>query len=159
MLDTKTTHTDSIIQNWLRNRNTIELLGFWEQIYNPNFNPLEFEGFRKQAGLNSFVLTPKRWIETTNAIGIISKPGRYGVTFAHKDIAFELASWISIEFKIYIIKEYQRLKQDESDRLNLDWNLQCTLSKVNYKIHTDAIKENLIPTQLSKKQTAYYLCK
>lgn len=147
-------HTDVIIQNWLRNRNTIELMGFWEQIYNPNFKPLEFEGFRKQAGLNSFVLTPKRWIETTNAIGIISKAGRYGGTFAHKDIAFEFASWISIEFKLYIIKEYQRLKQDESDRLNLDWDLQRTLSKVNYKIHTDAIKENLIPAELSKKQTA-----
>ncbi|WP_445736229.1 KilA-N domain-containing protein [Mariniflexile sp.] len=147
-------HTDAIIQNWLRNRNTIELLGFWEQIYNPDFKPLEFEGFRKQAGLNSFVLTPKRWIETTNAIGIVSKSGRYGGTFAHKDIAFEFASWVSIEFKLYIIKEYQRLKQDESDRLNLEWNLQRTLSKVNYKIHTDAIKENLIPAELSKSQTA-----
>ena len=129
-------------------------LRFWEQIYNPDFKPLEFEGFRKQAGLNSFVLTPKRWIETTNAIGIVSKSGRYGGTFAHKDIAFEFASWISIEFKLYIIKEYQRLKQDESDRLNLEWNLQRTLSKVNYKIHTDAIKESLIPAELSKNQTA-----
>jgi len=147
-------NTDAIIQNWLRNRNTIELLGFWELMYNANFKPLEFEGFRKQAGLNSFVLTPKRWIETTNAIGIVSKSGRYGGTFAHKDIAFEFASWISIEFKLYIIKEYQRLKQDESSRLNLEWNLQRTLSKVNYKIHTDAIKENLIPAELSKKQTA-----
>ena len=147
-------NTDAIIQNWLRNRNTIELLGFWELMYNANFKPLEFEGFRKQAGLNSFVLTPKRWIETTNAIGIVSKSGRYGGTFAHKDIAFEFASWISIEFKLYIIKEYQRLKQDESSRLNLEWNLQRTLSKVNYKIHTDAIKENLIPAELSKRQTA-----
>ena len=103
-------HTDSIIQNWMRNRNTIELLGFWESIYNPNFKPLEFEGFRKQAGLNSFVMTPKRWIETTNAIGIISKSDCYGGTFAHKDIAFEFASWISIEFKLYVIKEFQRLK-------------------------------------------------
>ena len=118
------------------------------------FKPLEFEGFRKQAGQNSFVLTPKRGIETTNAIGIVSKSGRYGGTFAHKDIAFEFASWISIEFKLYIIKEYQRLKQDESDRLNLEWNLQRTLSKVNYKIHTDAIKESLIPAELSKNQTA-----
>ena len=143
---------DSIIQNWLRNRNTIELLGFWETMYNPNFKPLEFEGFRKQAGLNSFVMTPKRWIENTNAIGIISKSGRYGGTFAHKDIAFEFASWISIEFKLYIIKEFQRLKADENDRLKLDWNLQRTLSKVNYQIHTDAIKENLIPTKLSKQQ-------
>jgi hypothetical protein len=147
-------HTDTIIQNWLRNRNTIELLGFWETMYNSNFKPLEFEGFRKQAGLNSFVLTPKRWIETTDAIGIISKAGRYGGTFAHKDIAFEFASWISIEFKLYIIKEYQRLKEDESSRLNLEWNLQRTLTKINYKIHTDAIKENLIPIELSKNQSA-----
>lgn len=145
-------HTDTIIQNWMRNRNTIELLGFWESIYNPNFKPLEFEGFRKQAGLNSFVMTPKRWIETTNAIGIISKSGRYGGTFAHKDIAFEFASWISIEFKLYVIKEFQRLKADENDRLKLEWNLQRTLAKVNYHIHTDAIKENLIPKELSKTQ-------
>lgn len=130
------TNTDSIIQNWLRNRNTIELLGYWELLYNPDFKPLEFEGFRKQAGLNSFVMTPKKWIETTNAIGIVSKSGRYGGTFAHKDIAFEFASWISIEFKLYIIKEFQRLKADESDRLQLDWNLQRTLAKVNYHIHT-----------------------
>ncbi|HQF11816.1 MAG TPA: KilA-N domain-containing protein, partial [Paludibacteraceae bacterium] len=128
-------HTDSIIQNWMRNRNTIELLGFWEMIYNPGFKPLEFEGFRKQAGLNSFVMTPKKWIEATNAIGIISKSGRYGGTFAHKDIAFEFASWISIEFKLYLIKEFQRLKDDESDRLKLEWNLQRTLAKVNYRIH------------------------
>jgi hypothetical protein len=143
-------NTDSIIQNWLRNRNTIELLGFWETMYNPNFKPLEFEGFRKQAGLNSFVMTPKKWIETTNAIGITSKSGRYGGTFAHMDIAFEFASWISIEFKLFIIKEFQRLKADESDRLKLNWNLQRTLAKVNYRIHTDAIKENLIPATLSK---------
>ncbi len=145
-------HTDTIIQNWLRNRNTIELLGFWEVMYNPDFKPIEFEGFRKQAGLNSFVLTPKKWIETTNAKGIISKSGRYGGTFAHKDIAFEFASWISIEFKLYIIKEFQRLKEDESDRLKLTWNLQRTLAKVNYHIHTDAIKENLIPETLSKEK-------
>ena len=145
-------HTDTIIQNWMRNRNTIELLGFWESIYNPIFKPLEFEGFRKQAGLNSFVMTPKKWIESTNAIGIISKAGRYGGTFAHKDIAFEFASWISIEFKLYVIKEFQRLKADENDRLKLEWNLQRTLAKVNYRIHTDAIKENLIPAELSKKQ-------
>ena len=146
---------DSIIQNWLRNRNTIELLGFWEILYNSNFKPLEFEGFRKQAGLNSFVMTPKRWIESTNAIGIISKSGRYGGTFAHKDIAFEFASWISIEFKLYIIKEFQRLKTEENDRLKLDWNLQRTLSKVNYHIHTDAIKENLVPAKLSKQQISF----
>jgi len=143
---------DAIIQNWLRNRNTIELLGFWETMYNPNFKPLEFEGFRKQAGLNSFVLTPKRWIETTNAIGITSKSGRYGGTFAHKDIAFEFASWISIEFKLYIIKEFQRLKEDENDRLQLNWNLQRTLAKVNYRIHTDAIKEIIIPQLIGHKE-------
>lgn len=147
-------HTDNIVQNWLRNRNTIELLGFWEQMYNPNFKPLEFEGFRKQAGLNSFVLTPKRWIETTNAIGIISRAGRYGGTFAHKDIAFEFASWISIEFKLYIIKEFQRLKEEEGSRQKLDWSLQRTLAKVNYTIHTDAIKEKLIPQELTKKHTS-----
>lgn len=147
-------HTDSIIQNWMRNRNTIELLGFWETIYNPNFKPLEFEGFRKQAGLNSFVMTPKRWIESTNAIGITSKSGRYGGTFAHKDIALEFASWISIEFKLYVIKEFQRLKDDENNRLQLEWNLQRTISKINYKIHTDAIKGNLIPQEITKQQTS-----
>ncbi|NLJ08541.1 MAG: KilA-N domain-containing protein [Sphingobacteriales bacterium] len=148
-------HTDTIIQNWMRNRNTIELLGFWESIYNPDFKSLEFEGFRKQAGLNSFVMTPKKWIENTNAIGIISKSGRYGGTFAHKDIAFEFASWISIEFKLYVIKEFQRLKADENDRLKLEWNLQRTLAKVNYHIHTDAIKENLIPEELTKNQIQF----
>ncbi len=148
-------NTDSIIQNWLLNRNTIELLGFWETMYNTDFKPLEFEGFRKQAGLNSFVMTPKKWIETTRAIGIISKSGRYGGTYAHKDIAFEFASWISIEFKLYIIKEFQRLKEDEIERLNLSWNLQRTLAKVNYTIHTDAIKENLIPKELTKQQIGF----
>lgn len=145
-------HTDSIIQNWMRNRNTVELLGFWETIYNPDFNPLEFEGFRKQAGLNSFVLTPKKWIEQTHAIGIISKSGRYGGTFAHKDIALEFASWISIEFKLFVIKEFQRLKADENNRLQLEWNLQRTISKINYRIHTDAIKENLIPKEITNYQ-------
>ena len=147
--------TDSIIQNWLRNRNTIELLGFWEQLNNPDFKPIEFDGFKKQAGLNSFILTAKQWIEKTNAIGLISKSGRYGGTFAHKDIAFEFASWISIEFKLYIIKEFQRLKEDENDRLQLDWNLQRTLAKVNYRIHTDAIKETLIPKELNKTQISF----
>ena len=113
-------HTDDIVKNWMRNRNTIELLGFWETIYNPKFKPVEFDGFRKQAGLNSFVMTPKRWIEATNAIGIVSKSGRYGGTFAHKDIALEFASWISIEFKLYIIKEFQRLKDEETKRLKLE---------------------------------------
>lgn len=148
-------HTDSIIQNWMRNRNTIELLGFWETIYNSDFKPLEFEGFRKQAGLNSFVMTPKRWIERTNAIGIVSKAGRYGGTFAHKDIALEFASWISIEFKLYVIKEFQRLKDDENNRLKLEWNLQRTISKINYQIHTDAIKENLIPKEITTNQAGF----
>jgi len=144
--------TDYIIQNWLRNRNTIELLGFWEIMYNSNFNPIEFDGIKNRAGLNSFVLTAKQWTEKTNAIGIISKAGRYGGTFAHKDIAFEFASWISVEFKLYIIKEFQRLKENESKNLKLEWNLQRTLAKVNYKIHTDAIKEKLIPLELTKNQ-------
>ena len=121
-------------------------------MYNPDFKPLEFEGFRKQAGLNSFLLSPKQWIEETNAIGIVSKSGRYGGTYAHKDIAFEFASWISIEFKLYVTKEFQRLKDEESDRLQLNWNLQRTISKINYKIHTDAIKESLIPTEITRLQ-------
>jgi len=150
-----TEHTDDIIKNWMRNRNTLELLGFWETLYNPDFKPVEFDGFRKQAGLNSFVMTPKKWIESTNAIGIISKSGRYGGTFAHKDIAFEFASWISIEFKLYVIKEFQRLKDDENDRLKLNWSFQRTLAKVNYHIHTDAIKMNLIPSELTKKQISF----
>lgn len=139
----------------MRNRNTIELLGFWETIYNPDFKPLEFEGFRKQAGLNSFVMTPKRWIESTNAVGIVSKAGRYGGTFAHKDIALEFASWISIEFKLYVIKEFQRLKDDENNRLKIEWNLQRMISKINYQIHTDAIKESLIPKEITKQQTSF----
>lgn len=147
-------HTDSIIQNWMRNRNTVELLGFWETIYNPDFKPLEFEGFRKQAGLNSFVLTPKRWIESTNAIGVVSKSGRYGGTFAHKDIALEFASWISIEFKLFVIKEFQRLKDEESNRNQLEWSVQRTISKINYRIHTDAIQESLIPNEITPKQAS-----
>ncbi len=150
-----TDHTDSIIQNWMRNRNTIELLGFWETIYNPDFKPLEFEGFRKQAGLNSFVMTPKRWIESTKAVGIVSKSGRYGGTFAHKDIALEFASWISIEFKLFVIKEFQRLKDEESNHNKLEWNLQRTISKINYRIHTDAIKDNLIPNEITKQQIVF----
>src|SRR6266581_36890 len=141
--------TDYIIQNWLRNRNTIEFLGIWEQLNNPDFKPIEFDGFRKQAGLNSFVLTAKRWIEKTGAIGLVSKVGRYGGTYAHKDIAFEFASWISVEFKLYLIKEFQRLKEEESRALSLEWNLQRTLAKVNYRIHTDAVKEKLIPPRLT----------
>jgi hypothetical protein len=140
--------TDYIISNWLRNRNTIEFLGIWEVINNSNFNPIEFDGFRKKAGLNSFILTSKQWIEKTNAIGIISKSGRYGGTFAHKDIAFEFASWISVEFKLYLIKEFQRLKEQEQKQLG--WDIKRNLAKINYRIHTDAIKENLIPKELSK---------
>lgn len=147
-------HPDDLIRNWLRNRNTLELLGIWEQLHNPEFNPVEFDGIRNQAGLNSFTLTPKQWIERTFAIGIQSKAGRYGGTFAHKDIAFEFASWVSVEFKLYLIKDFQRLKDDENERLSLSWNLNRTLSKINYRIHTDAIKDQLIPAQVSKAQAA-----
>src|SRR5437867_5338337 len=146
--------TDYLIQNWMRNRNTIEFLGIWEQLNNPGFNPIEFDGIRKQAGLNSFVLTAKRWIDATHAIGLISKAGRYGGTYAHRDIAFEFASWISVEFKLYLIKEFQRLKDDENRRLSLAWNLNRTLSKLNYRIHTDAIKTHLIPPQITPAQAA-----
>jgi hypothetical protein len=142
--------SDYIIQNWLRNRNTIEFLGIWEQLNNPVFKPIEFDGFKKQAGLNSFVLTAKRWIEQTGAIGLVSKAGRYGGTYAHKDIAFEFAAWISVEFKLYLIKEFQRLKEEESQALSLEWNLQRTLAKINYRIHTDAVKEKLVPPRLTK---------
>lgn len=143
-------HSDDLIRNWIRNRNTIEFLGIWEHLYNPDFNPVEFDGFKKQAGLNSFTLTPKQWIEKTNAIGIISKTGRYGGTYAHKDIAFEFASWISVEFKLYLIKEFQRLKDEELKQMG--WDIRRNLAKINYRIHTDAIKENLIPAELSKAQ-------
>ena len=145
---------DQVIQNWMRNRNTVEFLGIWENLNNPNFKPLEFEGFRNRAGLNSFVLTPRQWIESTAAVGLISKSGRYGGTFAHQDIAFEFASWISVEFKLYLIREFQRLKVDESNRLQLGWNLQRTLAKINYRIHTDAIKETLLPPAITKAQSA-----
>lgn len=140
--------TDDLIRNWLRNRNTLEFLGIWEQLYNPSFKPVEFDGFRMQAGLNSFSLTPKQWIEKTGAIGIVSRAGRYGGTFAHKDIAFEFAAWISVEFKLYLIKEFQRLKEQE--RLQLGWDIKRNLAKINYRIHTDAIKANLIPPELSR---------
>jgi len=147
---------DTMIYSWMRNRNTLEFIGIWEEMNNPDFKGNEFVTFKSQAGLNSFNLTPRKWVEATNAIGIISKAGRYGGgTFAHRDIAFEFGSWLSPEFKLYLIKEFQRLKQDENDRLKLDWNLQRTLAKVNYHIHTDAIKENLIPKELSKSQTNY----
>lgn len=142
--------TDYIILNWLRNRNTIEFLGIWETLNNPDFKPIEFDGFRKQAGLNSFVLTAKQWIEKTGAIGLISKSGRYGGTYAHKDIAFEFASWVSVEFKLYLIKEFQRLKEYEQKQLG--WDIKRNLAKINYRIHTDAIKENLIPPELNQYQ-------
>ncbi len=145
--------SDYILQNWMRNRSTIEFIGLWEKIHNPDFNSIEFDGFKNQAGANSFSLTPKRWIEQTNAKGIQSRAGRYGGTFAHRDIAFEFASWISAEFKLYLIVEFQRLKTDENDRLKIEWNLQRTLAKINYRIHTDAIKETLIPPTLSHQQT------
>jgi hypothetical protein len=142
--------TDDLIRNWLRNRNTIEFLGIWEQLNNPGFKSVEFDGFRKLAGLNSFSLTPKQWIEQTAAIGIISKAGRSGGTSAHKDIAFEFASWISVEFKLYLIKEFQRLKEEEQRQLG--WDIKRNLAKINYHIHTDAIKENLIPPKLNQHQ-------
>lgn len=146
--------TDYLISNWLRNRNTIEFLGIWESLHNPVFNPIEFDGIRKQSGLNSFILTARQWIDSTGAIGLISKAGRYGGTFAHKDIAFEFASWISVEFKLFLIKEFQRLKEDENNRLSLAWNLNRTLSKLNYRIHTDAIQAHLIPPEVTPAQAA-----
>lgn len=147
-------HPDDVIRNWLRNRNTVEFLGIWERLNNPNFNPVEFDGIRMQTGLNSFVLTPKQWIEKTGAMGLTSSAGRYGGTYAHKDIAFEFASWVSVEFKLYLIKEFQRLKEDESRRLSLAWNLNRTLSKLNYRIHTDAIAAHLIPAAVTPAQAA-----
>jgi hypothetical protein len=145
---------DHVIQNWMRNRNTVEFLGMWESLNNADFKPLEFEGFRNRAGLNSFVLTPRQWIDNTAATGIVSKSGRYGGTFAHRDIAFEFASWISVEFKLYLIKEFQRLKEDENRRLSLTWNLNRTLAKINYRLHTDAIQTHLIPAEVTARQAA-----
>ena len=133
------------IRNWMRNRNTVEFIGLWETLNNPNFKHVEFDTFRSQAGLNSFNLTPKKWVETTNAIGIISKSGRYGGTYAHKDLAFEFGSWISPLFKLLLIKEYQRLKEIESNQYNLEWNVKRILTKTNYLIHTDAVKEYILP--------------
>ena len=145
----------AVIQNWMRNRDVIEFLGLWESLHNSNFKPLEFEGFKNQAGANAFTMSPKKWIEATDAIGIVSKSGRYGGTYAHSDIAFEFASWISPEFKLYIIKDYKRLKAEENSRLSLNWNLNRELSKLNYRIHTDAIKANLIPPELTPVQISY----
>ena len=140
----------------MRNRNTVEFLAVWEELHNPDFNRVQFEAVRSEAGLNRFVMTPTKWIEQTNAIGIVSKAGRYGGgTYAHSDIAMAFATWISPEFQLYIMKDYRRLKQDENSRFSLDWNLNRALSKVNYRIHTDAVKENLIPPELTPEQIAY----
>lgn len=147
-------HPDDLIRNWLRNRNTLELLGIWEQLHNDSFNPVEFDGIKKQAGLNSFTLTPKQWIDKTAAIGIESRSGRYGGTYAHTDVAFEFASWVSVEFKLYLIMEFQRLKEDENRRLSLAWNLNRTLAKINYHLHTDAIQAHLIPAEVTPKQAS-----
>lgn len=149
----KSDEPNAVIANWLRNRNTIEYLGIWESLYNPDFNPLEFEGFKKEAGLNAFTLSPSKWIESTGAIGIVSKSGRYGGTYAHKDIAFKFASWISVEFELYVAKEFQRLKEEEQKLLG--WSVKRELSKLNYHIHTDAIKQNLIPPELTAKQKSF----
>ena len=143
-----------VVKNWLRVRDTIEFLGLWETIHNPNFKGVEFDSFRKEAGTNAFTLSPQRWIENTNAIGIVSKSGRGGGTFAHPDIAMEFASWISAEFKLYLIQDYKRLKSDENSKLSLAWNLNREISKINYKIHTDAIKEYLLK-DLTNEQLSY----
>jgi hypothetical protein len=141
-----------LIEQWLRNKDTVLFLGVWEQVYNPGFNSLEFEGIRNEAGRNSFYLSAKKWIDATGAIGLHAKAGRYGGTFAHRDIAFEFGSWLSPEFKLYLIKEFQRLKDEEARATSLEWSFQRTLAKINYRIHTDAIKERLIPPQLTKAQ-------
>lgn len=145
-------HPAEVIKNWTRSRGTIIFLGLWERINNPKFKLVEFDQFRSQAGRKSFVLSPQKWVKTTNAIGLISKSGRFGGTFAHKDIAFEFASWISAEFKLFLIKEFQRLQEEENKRKHLGWDLRRNLAKINYRIHTDAIKENLIPKKITKEQ-------
>jgi hypothetical protein len=144
-----------VIKNWIRTRTTLEFLGTWEQLYNPHFNVVEFDHFKMQAGLPSFVLSTSEWITKTNATGIYVKQGKYGGTYAHKDIAFEFGSAISAVFRLFLIKEFQRLKEDDQHRLSLEWNLQRTLSKINYRIHTDAIKEHIIPNIVTKEQIAY----
>ena len=143
------------IRNWMRSRETLEFLGIWEQLHNPNFKRVEFDGFRSQAGLNAFTMSPTKWIEGVNAIGIVTKAGRYGGTYAHSDIALEFASWISAEFKLYIMKDYQRLKLDENSRLSLTWNLNREVAKLNYRVHTDAIKNSIIPSDLTPEQMSY----
>lgn len=151
----KSDEPSAVIANWLRNRDTIEFLGLWESLHNPNFNPVEFDWLRTQSGSNSFTLSPKKWIATVNATGIVAKSGRYGGTYAHSDIAFEFASWISAEFKLYIIKDYKRIKSDENSRLSLNWNLNREISRINYRIHTDAIKEHLIVPDLTSSQISF----
>lgn len=151
----KSNEPKDVIKNWMRRKDTIEFLGLWELLHNSNFKGVEFDAFKSEAGANAFTLSPQKWIENTNAIGIVSKSGRYGGTFAHSDIAFEFASWISAEFKLYIIKDYKRLKSDENSRLSLKWNLNLEIAKLNYRIHTDAIKEHLIMPKLTLSQVSY----
>ena len=146
---------NDVIRNWMRTRETLEFLGLWESLHNPDFKPVEFDGFRKEAGLNRFTMSPSKWINGVNAIGIVSKSGRYGGTYAHSDIALEFASWISAEFKLYVVKDYQRIKHDENSRLTIDWNLNREIAKLNYHIHTNAIKNNLIPPELTKEQISF----
>jgi len=146
----KSDEPSSVISNWMRNRNTVEYLGIWELLYNPVFKPLEFEEFRKQAGLHAFTLSPQKWINTTSAIGLICKSGRYGGTYAHKDIAFKFASWISVEFELYVIKEFQRLK--DAEQKHLGWSFKRELAKINYRIHTDAVMTNLVPEVLDQSR-------
>ena len=148
----KSDDPNDAIRTWMKSKETITFLGLWEELHNPNFKPVEFEGFRNEAGYNAFSMSPQKWINTVNAVGIVAKSGRYGGTYAHSDIAFEFASWISAEFKLYIIKDYQRIKSDENSKLSLNWNLNRELSKINYRIHTDAIKNNLIPPELTPRQ-------
>ena len=145
----------TVVANWMRLRHTIEYLGLWETLHNPAFKGIEFDAFLHEAGANAFTLSPQRWIESTNAIGVSSRSGRGGGTFAHKDIAFKFAAWISVEFELYIIKDYQRLKADENSHISLEWNVKRILAKVNYRIHTDAVRDNLIPPQLSSRQKSY----
>jgi hypothetical protein len=145
---------DDLIRNWIRNRNTIEFLGIWEQMQNPEFKAVEFEGFRNKAGLNSFSLSPKQWIEQTGAIGIVSRAGRNGGTFAHPDIAFEFASWLSVEFRLYLLKEFQRLKEHESETESLDWELTRAFAKINYRLHSEAVRRHLIPATVTGSQAS-----
>ena len=151
----KSDEPKDVIKNWMRSKDTLEFLGLWEQLHNSTFKGVEFDTFRNQAGSNAFTMSPSKWIDATNAIGIVSKSGRYGGTFAHSDIAFEFASWVSPEFKLYIIKDYKRLKTEENSRLSLRWNLNREISKLNYRVHTNAIKENLIPPVLTPQQISY----